>query len=140
MTDALSELRELVKCEARKFQDRLTDNPCITGNKQLWWASIGFADQLAEALLPSLEKQLKESNAASWGLGVIHEHNRLEQREREFDKILHDASDAPIPEGICTNDDQREGYSDGVCCTLNFIWGRLSKLRAALNSTEGSRD
>jgi hypothetical protein len=78
VTDALSKLRDL----ADRFS-RSGFNASNLGEPEQAEAYHDCASQL-EALLPALEQQLKESNAASWGLGVIHEHNRLEQREREL--------------------------------------------------------
>lgn len=51
-------------------------------------------------------------------------------------QALEGAGDAPIPEGVCSNEDQEEGFSDGVCCTLNLIWKAIASLEksAALSA------
>lgn len=54
----------------------------------------------------------------------------IEAAARLLDKALHAASDALIPEGTCANADQEEGYSDGVCCTLNLLWKSVGDIRA----------
>lgn len=47
---------------------------------------------------------------------------------RNVRESLEGAGDAPIPEGVCSNEDQEEGYADGVLCTLNMIWKNLRML------------
>lgn len=57
---------------------------------------------------------------------------RVKEAERQaylkVRQALEGVGDAPIPEGVCSNEDQEEGFSDGVCCTLNLAWKRIAEL------------
>lgn len=93
-------------------------------NWLLWWSRNITSPEQRDAIKVRF-KELSDTDARA-ALDSL-----IETAIEGCKKAVEDASDDPIPEGTCSNGDQEEGYHDGVCCTLNNIFKRLSTITPA---------